>query len=338
MMERPDLPVPARSRREFLIAVTAVALGAGPMVRTISAEPPLTKSRFVPLNAEQRQTALGSLTDLPAELKRAFDPAEHFEPMNAPEAGDWLAEHRERGQTFGQFVASRPNRPDARRSTIYFVPLGAFDPAWTPNMSDLEACATAYFQIPVKVLPNRPLDEKQISSRERSGRRQYLSTDFLKLLPGLLPSDGYAILGITMQDLYPDAGWNYVFGQASLRDRAGIYSFARYDPLFWQQKRTTESRKLLFTRSLGVLLHETCHMFGMSHCVYYRCLVNGCNNLPESDRTPLHLCPVCLRKLHHSVGFDVVARDEALLKAYRRIGMQGEAMWIEERLKFVKNF
>ena len=31
-------------------------------------------------------------------------------------------------------------------------------------------------------------------------------------------------------------------------------------------------------------------------------------HLKESDSRPLHLCPVCLRKLQYSIGFEIVAR------------------------------
>lgn len=33
--------------------------------------------------------------------------------------------------------------------------------------------------------------------------------------------------------------------------------------------------------------------------------MNGSNSLEEEDVIPFHLCPVCLRKLHFSIGFDV---------------------------------
>ena len=38
-------------------------------------------------------------------------------------------------------------------------------------------------------------------------------------------------------------------------------------------------------------------MFGISHCVHFHCRMNGSDSLEESDRSPMHLCPVCLRKL-----------------------------------------
>mgnify|MGYP000107882883 CR=1 FL=1 len=42
---------------------------------------------------------------------------------------------------------------------------------------------------------------------------------------------------VTMTDLYPSEDWNFVFGQASLRNRVGAYSFARYDPAFYGKER-----------------------------------------------------------------------------------------------------
>ena len=42
-----------------------------------------------------------------------------------------------------------------------------------------------------------------------------------------------SLKGVTLRDLYPSPEWNYVFGEASIKDRVGIYSFARYDPHFF---------------------------------------------------------------------------------------------------------
>src|SRR5258708_2616267 len=112
-----------------------------------------------------------------------------------------------------------------------------------------------------------------------------------------LPADAFAMIGITMLDLYPGPGWNFVFRQAYLRDRVGVYSFARYDPKFYGEAPAAEARDLIFRRSCKVLAHETSHMFGIQHCIWYRCLMNGSNHLAESDVRPLHLCPVDLLKL-----------------------------------------
>jgi len=75
-------------------------------------------------------------------------------------------------------------------------------------------------------------------------------------------------------------------------------------------------------------------MLGMRHCVYFRCLMNGTNHLAESDRRPLHLCPVDLRKAQLALGFDVVERYRALQVFWRSVGVADEARWIEQRLAF----
>ena len=106
-----------------------------------------------------------------------------------------------------------------------------------------------------------------------------------------------------MRDLYPDPAWNFVFGQASLRERVAVYSFARY---------ADRDPRVVLRRSCKVLAHETSHMFGIEHCIYFRCVMNGSNHLAESDARPLRLCPVDLRKLQWSVGFDVVERQKRL--------------------------
>lgn len=73
-------------------------------------------------------------------------------------------------------------------------------------------------------------------------------------------------------------------------------------------------------------------MLGLRHCTYFRCLMNGSNHLEESDRRPLHLCPVDLRKLHWAVEFDMIGRYERLFAFWRRAGVLDEAGWVERRL------
>ena len=292
------------------------------------------RKTFTPPSAAERQRAIGSTDKLIPALRRAFDPGPEFQPIPTPGPSDWLANHDEPGQTYEQFARARPNRPDRRRHTIYLLPLGEFDPETSPALKELTAFAAAYFNLDVKRLPAVKLAGAGLTSRKNrgTGRVQYLTRDLLALLRRKLPADGYCLLGITMRDLYPEESWNYVFGQASLRSRVGVYSFARYDPAFFGERRGDDVRRLMLGRSLRVLAHETSHMFGMHHCIYFRCVVNGSNNLPESDAQPLHFCPLCLRKLQASVGFDVQQRYRRLQKVYRRAGLKEEAQWVKQRL------
>lgn len=72
-------------------------------------------------------------------------------------------------------------------------------------------------------------------------------------------------------------------------------------------------------------------MFGLHHCIFFDCQMNGINNLKESDARPIHLCPLDLQKLQHSVGFDVGERYRNLERFYASVGLTEEARWIENR-------
>jgi archaemetzincin len=294
----------------------------------------LLASTFEPSSAVDRAKALGSLEDEPAILQSILTPDEDFAPVRTPRPGDWLAEHNERAQTFAGYCAGGFNRPNATRRTIYLLPMGEFPADTSPPLEDLRSYAEAYFQLEVKILPAVALDEQQFTPRinDYTQKRQRLSTSILSFLKTQLPPDAYCLLGVTMDDLYPSPAWNYVFGQASLSTRVGIYSFARYDPAFFGKDRSADYRQRILQRSCKVLAHETAHMFGLPHCVYYECLVNGSNNLDEADLCPQHLCPICLRKLHFNVQFDPVTRYEELARFYRVHDWDDEARWIERQL------
>jgi archaemetzincin len=187
----------------------------------------------------------------------------------------------------------------------------------------------------VKVLTPISIGAGGFTNRTNSmtRRQQILTGDVLEWLKGKLAGDAFCVLAITMEDLYPEPSWNFVFGQASFTERVGVYSFARYDPAFFGEARGKDYQKLVLRRSMKVLTHETGHMFGLAHCIYFSCLMNGSNHLQESDRRPLHLCPVCLRKLQFSVGFDVVKRYQALAQFDEQAGLEDEARWLHSRVE-----
>ena len=77
------------------------------------------------------------------------------------------------------------------------------------------------------------------------------------------------------------------------------------------------------------------HMFGIEHCIYFHCLMNGSNHLAESDARPMHPCPVDLRKLQESIGFDVVQWHRALLEVDASAGFRDEVEWLNQRLSYI---
>ncbi|HYR87047.1 MAG TPA: hypothetical protein VE422_23400 [Terriglobia bacterium] len=79
--------------------------------------------RFTPPTSQQVTQAIGPLDELPEPIRAAFQPDEDFERIPTPGPNDWLANHQEPGQTFEEFVKSRPNKPDAVRNKIYLQQL-----------------------------------------------------------------------------------------------------------------------------------------------------------------------------------------------------------------------
>jgi archaemetzincin len=264
----------------------------------------------------------------------AFEPGEDFEPIPTLEF-DWLSMHKEPGQTFEQFVRAKPNRPDGRRNRIYLQPLGEFPPGAGPSFKKLREFTEVFFQMEVVVQPPLDLSGESIASRKNgpTRHRQLRTGDLIGFLGKRLPADAYAYLGLTLEDLYPNESWNFVFGQASIRARVGVYSFARYDPGFYGEEQPSDWQKIALLRSCKVLAHEASHMFGIHHCTFYHCLINGSNSLEETDLHPLDLCPIDLRKLHHSTGFDVIGRYEDLRAFCEREGFEKEAAWFRRRIE-----
>lgn len=280
-------------------------------------------------------SAIGDVKGLAPPLQRAFRPNADFEPISAPKPGDWLAEHPENGQTFEAYAASRPTCPDKRRNVIYLQPLGAFLKDRSPDLGLLQAFARAYFMLAVNPLPAMEVDDLEVTSRINpyTGQRQILTRDVLTFIGRKMPTDAFCMLAITMEDLYPDPSWNFVFGQVYLEQRVGVFSFARYDPVFYGQSRRKNFNRLLLWRSLKVLAHEMGHVFSLAHCIYFKCVMNGSNHLAESDARPLSVCPVCLRKLQYAIGFDVLKRYRHLFQFYRQAALQNEAAWLSRRLE-----
>lgn len=277
------------------------------------------------------------IAELPRPLQLAFEPGEDFEPVPEPGPFDWLASHPEKGQTFEQFVRSKPLLPDSQRDTIYLQPLGDFAVDGGVRLVDLEQFASAFFDINVKMQPTVWLETTASRSRinTMTRKRQFLTGDVLKYLGRELPDDAYARLGITLEDLYAGPNWNFVYGQASLRNRVGVYSFARFDTRLFGVEPPEGWRRLALLRSCKVLAHEAGHMFGIHHCTFRRCVMNGSNHELELDASPLHLCPVDLRKLYFSIGFDVIEHHRRLLEFSETHGFAEEARWLETRIRHV---
>lgn len=302
----------------------------------------------------QTLQAIGSVVGDPDAA--AYTPNTGFRPLPAkPRPGAWLSEHREDGQSYQSF-ARRSFRcsPHGHCNTMYIVPIGSFEGSnRCPPLDALVEYTGAYFGCRVSLL-KRHIPIESLADNARVGDEGQLQLECSEIRRYLtrmkLPRDSFCVLAITMQDLFvikSGEAWNFVFGQASLMDGVGVFSFARYDPAgvfstdaagdfvaHGLPELSPAEIQLVLRRCCRVLTHEGSHVLGLKHCIHFECLMNGSNHLQESDAAPLHLCPLCLRKLKEGAGFDVTGRYHRLLKWYEEHSFPEDAAWIQQQLEF----
>lgn len=260
------------------------------------------------------------------DAKAMYQVAQQLIPLHQSmgpiQSGDWLGSHREPGQSFGAYSRTRHIRLTDERNVLYVLPLGEFN---EKQMKVVELSAdflSRYFMCEVKTMETMGLDVIPSKARRvnpNQGMRQIHSKFVLdELLPPMLPEDGVAMIAFTSSDLYPEDSWNFVYGQASLAQRVGVWSlFRNGDP---ETEFTTVLRRTLKTAT-----HETGHMFSIRHCIAYECNMCGSNNRSESDRHPLPLCPECVAKVWWSTDCDPIERFRKLATFCQQHGLDSEA-------------
>ena len=290
-----------RIARAGLLALASLGIGGSPI------EAPSLSPREVEKLAAIRED--GRILVPLHERKRPAQP------------GDWLARFHEAGQTFDQYLTSTPNRPGKGWTTLFVQPLGPFDGEQRRLLDITADLLGRFYGLPVRTL--EPLGLEVLPGKARrlhptTGNPQIHSPAVLDLLKPRRPADALAVLCLTASDLYPRDDWNFVFGQASLGERVGVWSLARLgDP--------SKEFPACLKRTLSVALHETGHMFGIPHCTAYECGMNGSNSRAESDRQPMPFCPECEMKVWWNVGLDPVARYRALVEFAEARGLAAEA-------------
>ena len=247
--------------------------------------------------------------------------------LGKPRPGEWLATHEEAGQSFSEYLGSEPVTPEGKRHTIYIRPLGEFEGARKKIIEKTSAFLRLYFNLKITLLETLALSKIPASAKRKHpswGDRQILSTYVLdEVLAPALPKDAAALICFTSSDLWPGPGWNFVFGQASLRKRVGVWSIYRNgDP-----ERNADAFRLCLLRTLKTASHELGHMFSMQHCTAYDCNMCGSNHRAESDRRPLALCPECLPKLCWATATDPTPRARSLQKWCKAEGLDKEAKY-----------
>ena len=256
-----------------------------------------------------------------------------FSTMPAPGPEDWLASFNEPGQTFDEYISANPTVPTDERKTLYVLPLGKFTDAQFDAIRMTSEYLQAFFGLQVVLLPkqtiDRPLHIKD-SRISRYGGNEQVRTGYVldDVLRPLLKPDAAALIAFTNEDLFPDESMNYVFGQASLENRVGVWSLYRLQD-------GADSQTFIL-RTIKIAAHETGHMFSMRHCRKYNCVMSGSNHLAETDSHPIDACPECMAKISWFSHVAPAERYQRLAAVCRKHGLIKDAEEFERKSSAVK--
>lgn len=111
-----------------------------------------------------------------------------------------------------------------------------------------------------------------------------------------------------------------------------------YTRVFPSKQDFTQSQLagMWLARVCRTMTHELGHCFGMAHCVYYACSMQGTASIAEDARQPPYLCPIDLAKLLQATGASMGDRYEQIACFCERYSdnqmFTGYGAWIRGRL------
>ena len=296
------------------------------------------KKKFIVPSKEKRMSAIGKLpTD--KLLKAALSNSEAFYlPVPDPDEGDWLASHKENGQTFDEYLAYKKIKIGTLgKSTLYFLPFQHLDETLLAQC--LKFCQAFFYGVPVKYMPAVDIKATKVENRinDYSHKIQYNALQIMGAAKQFFLKDAFATLSVMMDDLYPFDTWNFCYGWSEYKGGSGVFSLARYDPRFSGNEVKGNPMDIILHRACKIMTHEMTHMFGIFHCIYFKCAMNGINTDEEAAKSPLDLCPVCLRKLQYNIGFDVIDRYKKMYEVMCGFPytFDKDKEWVKSRIDYL---
>ena len=251
--------------------------------------------------------------------------------LGKPVFGEWLYSHKERGQSYNQFMKTPHVVPSKEENIIYLKPIGKFDSVQLKQIELVRQYLQIFFQLETKVLENVSNDIIPNHARRIGdvGQEQFLAGYILNnVLKEEKPHKGIALMAITEKDLYPKPEWNFVFGLASYRDKIAVSSIHRMQE--------EADFNLCLERLLKICSHEIGHMFGLHHCINANCVMNGTNSMWETDNHFIRLCSLCQRKLNSGFKYDNKKRLTELEKYFKENNLAEGIELMKKDLKSIQ--
>ncbi len=245
-------------------------------------------------------------------------------PLADARPGDWRHEHNEKQQSFAAYRRAASGERTDSGQTLTLLPIGAFTPLQLELLEDLREYCAIFFQREVRLMPAIPDSTIPSAARRfRDDGHEQLQASYINdsLLANLRHNGEFGLMAISASDLYPQPEWNFVFGLANYSRRVAVSSIYRLQ----DDRLVPANYTTCLLRLIRIASHEVAHMLRLRHCLNAQCVMNGTNNLRETDSHPARACSVCQQKLHENLGFDIRRRLEALAGYFSSHGMQDEA-------------
>lgn len=254
--------------------------------------------------------------------------------LEKPKPGEWLSVHKEAGQSFNQYREVKSIKIKSNNKTIYILPIGKFSDLETRLLNANSEYLKVFFDLNVKILPS--IGDETISSEFKRENGDILQLNASYLINDFLiknkPKESLVILGITSKDIYPKPEWNYVFGLASYTKCSAVVSLFRLSNGINEKRNFTKGLE----RLNKIASHEISHMFSLKHCINAVCLMNGSNNIQETDSKPNALCSECLAKLSWKLEFNNLERMKRIRKYFYNYDLVEDFEVIDKQLNAIK--
>lgn len=257
------------------------------------------------------------------------------EALKNPTQEEWRYNKKESFQTFQDFQKLKKIKPEEGKNTIYLQPIGEFNILQKKQIELTKQYLAKYFQLETKILPtlSNTIFPKSAERIRSNNQEQVLASYILdSILIKKKPKDAVVLMGITEKDLFPRPEWNYVFGLASYENGVGVTSMFR----FYNGNLTESNFNKSFERLLKISSHEIGHMFGVSHCLNANCVMNGTNNLTETDSHFARACSLCQQKLNSSLKYNNQKRLIELRDFFKKQNLNREFSRAETDFKILK--
>ena len=273
--------------------------------------------------------------DVEADPDAFYAPTYYRERGLPANAGGFDAEKRAWIKPFREFAAGGPLRPTYSRHTVALLPLGDVDERAGKRIALVREFLSAYLALPARVLPAEPLVGRPARAVDVKGKavRQCEANHLLRhMVASRRSADVFVCVGLSTADLYAaDLDWPSVAHLAATGEGIAVCSLARTFAEFFGRESKPEGAYRERRLTFGMAADAACRAVGLTPCRKYYCVMNQARE--TSTREPPHLCPDCLCKLRWALGFDPIARYDALRTFYRKAGMPVEARWTELRAR-----